>query len=214
MGSRFDTTFATTFGGASSQWDAEAESRFTAYLAVKLGVSAAQIAHTTPLARRRRLSEGGWSVGTTVQSDSPEAAAAVQIKLRDDVTVAEISSAVGIEAQAKSDASTVQYSVSLTPSNDSSNRNLLLLLLLLLLVLVLLPLVYFLRIWCTYRAKTGLYLSWAWHHTNAGIIFLYMPAEEKDALAAQLWPNKAMAGDELPDFEDASPDSKSPREHI
>jgi len=115
MGFRFDTTFDTRFGGATSLWDAKADSEFTAFLAAKLGVAADRIAHSAPFARRRRLSEGGWSVGTTVRSDSAEAAAVVEAKLRDDVTIADISSVVGIEVQAKSGAATARFSVALTP---------------------------------------------------------------------------------------------------
>jgi len=196
MGLVFETTFDTRFGGAISLWDAAADAKFTTYLAAKLEVSAAQISHSAPFTRRRRLSEGGWTVGTTVRSDSASDAALVEGKMRDDVTVAEIESAVGIEAQAKSGTATAQFAVSQTPPpppphDDDSNPHLLLLLLLLLLVI--LPLVYLLVVWLAHGAKAGLYLSWAWHHSNAGVPVLYMPAKDKAALAAKLWPAAAGA---------------------
>jgi hypothetical protein len=111
---RFTTSFETRFSGSSAAFDAEAEASFTTYLAAELEVQPSRISHSMSTTRRR-LSEGDYSVSTTVTSDTAAEAASVEARLSSRVTPAEISDTTGVGAVEMGRASTTAGVVSLVP---------------------------------------------------------------------------------------------------
>lgn len=111
---RFATSFDTRFSGSAAAFDAEAEASFTAYLADVLEVQPSGISHSLP-AVVRRLSEGDWSVTTTVSSDTPTGAASVEERLSSRVTPAAITDYTGMGALEMSQPFTTMAVISLVP---------------------------------------------------------------------------------------------------